>query len=606
VRANALRRRRRALLVCVLASATGGVLSSRTFAQSPAIEWKVDALVVEPGESVDSQLILTNTAPPEAPEAKVPEGVKLQLLNPTPSTMSQTSIVNNKMTQSTTYTYVLRLTGVSEGVHMVGPVVVRAGGRTYTADPITLTVRKTAAAQGQRGDQFIFVAVDVEPTTLYVSQSYRATLTIGIRKVVINGRRVEMNLLSIVDGSASELSMFPRSGWTSSQTILADSAGRRNEYEVFRVSTHVQANEIGTISVGPVFIRANYPLAVRRGFFGEEVTRSRRESAKAEAVLINVKAPPAEGRPEDFSNAIGHFEMKVDAQPRRLEQGQPVTLTLAFKGAPLGGIAPPDLRRVADLASRFDFTQDELVGDMDGEWKVFRRAIFPKQAGEQTVPSISWSYFDAPTEKYVTLTSEPIAIVVEAPKGGGGPSLSFDLPTRGEQENELTVLTGGISPNYVDPEKTLVSQAFAPGALHAVVAGSMPMAYLAVFILVRRRERRRADAGGTRRRGALKSALAIMHQAAHLGEPGEQMRALAQSVTAYVSDRFGLSSHALTPAEVRSVLTERRIAPELNQAIVAFLEQVDAMRYAGEPNSATTAGSADRVRQWLMALEQQS
>ena len=595
-----------ALTTFMFTAALAGFLASPLFAQTPSIEWKVDALVVEPGESVDSQLILTNTAAPNAPEAKVPDGVKLQLLNPSPSTMSQTSIVNNQMTQTTTYTFVLRLTGVKEGVHTVGPVAVNAGGKTYTAAPITLTVRKSAAAKEHRGDQFVFVTVDAEPTTLYVSQSYRATLTIGIRKVVINGRRVEMNLLGIVDGSASELSIFPRSGWTSSQTVLADSAGRRNEYEVFRVSTSVQANEIGTISVGPVFVRANYPLAVRRGFFGEEVTRSRHESARAEAVLVKVKAPALESRPEDFSGAIGRFEMKVDAQPRRVEQGQPVTLTIAFRGAPLGGIAPPDLRRASELAGRFDYTQEELVGDMDGEWKVFRRAIFPKQAGAQTVPAISWSYFDTQTEKYVTLTSEAIAIIVDAPKSGGEPSLSFDLAASSEPENELTVLTGGLSPNYVDPDRVLVNQAFVPTSAHAVVAGALPIAYLAVFLGVRRRERLRADAGGTRRRGALRAAQAQVHGAARLRNPEEHMRALAQSIGSYVSDRFGMSAQALTPAEVRAELANRGVDGDLIQTVFVFLEQVDALRYAGDVSAASIAGAAQRVREWLTALERQS
>lgn len=579
------------------------LLTAAASAQAQSIEWKVDALVIEPGESVDAQLILTNTGVPEAPEAQVPEGVRLQLLNPQPTTMSQTSIVNNVMTQSSTYTYHLRLTGVKEGVHTVGPVAVRAGGKTYTADPITLTVRRRAATASQRGDQFIFVTIDVEPTSLYVSQSFRASLAIGIRKVVINGRRIEMNLLSIVDGSASELSIFPRSGWTSSQVNLPDSQGRRNEYEVFRVSTDVQANEIGVTAVGPVFIRANYPLAIERSFFGERATRTRQESARADAVMVTVKAPPSEGRPEDFSGALGHFEMKVDAQPRRVEQGQPVTLTIAFRGAPLGGIAPPDLRRVSELAGRFDYTQDELMGDMVGDWKIFRRAIFPKQAGEQTVPPIVWSYFDTRSEGYVTLTSDPIDIAVDAPKGSTEPSLSFAIPMPTEREDSLTVLTGGISPNAVDPDRVLANQAFAPTSVHAVIFSAPPLAYLAIFLFVRRRQHLRLNAGAARRRAALKAAHVRLEHSRRMREPAEQMMMLAQAIGAYVSDRFNLPALALTPAEVREVLTRRGVHPDLVDALTAFLERADALRYAPQVDASSSDGDFQLVREWLVALE---
>lgn len=601
--------RRAALRVRRLCTISGAVvlalLSAPAHAQPAGIEWRVDALTIEPGEVVDSQLVLTNTASPEDPQALIPDGVHLQLMNTHPVTMSQTTITNNVRTQTTTYTYTLRLWADREGVYTVGPVSVRAGGVTYTADPVTLTVRRSPAA-ARRGDQLVWVGIDAEPTALYVSQSVRATLSIGIRKVNIAGRRYEMNLLGIVDGSASNLSVFPRSGWTSSTTYLDDSEGRRHEYEVFRVSAAVPANDVGTLRIGPVFIQANYPLAVRRGFFGDEVTRSRRESARADAIEIQVKAPPLDGRPADYSGALGSFEMKVDAQPRRVEQGQPVTLTIAFRGAPLGGIAPPNLARITELVSRFDFASDEMVGDMNGEWKVFRRAIFPRKAGEQTVPAITWSYFDIPGERYVTLSSEPIAIVVDPPPPAAGPSLTFTLPTPAPREPELTLLTGGLSPNYIDVDGLLVAQEFAPGVAHAAALAAPPLAWLLVLIAVRRRRYWNTHHGEARRRRALKNACAALDRAARINAPADLFPALARALTGYVSDRLNLDARALTPVEVRAALAARGVHPELLGEICAFLDQADALRYAGSVNPDPRAADVRRVRQWLELLERQT
>lgn len=573
-------------------------------AQQPGIELKLDARTLEPGEAVDIQLVCTNTGMPGTPQAVLPNGLQLEVVNATPSVFSQRSYVNGQWSQSNTYTYALRLTALRAGTYTLGPVSVTADGKNYQTNPMTIDVRASEISSRPQGDRYLFAEIAVEPTSLYVSQTYKATLTIGIRKVEINGRLVDMELLRIVDGNASQLSIFPRSGWTTSEVLLPDSAGQQHRYALFRVAPTVRAEEVGETLVGPVFLKANYPTAVRQGIFGQEVSRSRPETARAEAVRVEVKSPPETGRPADFTGAIGQYTLSVDARPTRVEQGQPITLTISIRGLPLEGIAGPNLSRQPELASRFDFSRDELTGDMETGAKVFRQAIFPKQQGDQTIPVLIWSFFDPVRASYQTLKSSPVPIIVEPPTANAATLSLIKGQPPADESTQLIALPGGISPNYIDADAALTDQRFRLTFLSILILGAAPSTFLMALLTLRHRERLRGDKSFARRRRALRNADALIRRAQNDGQPDDQLQSLAKALTEYVADRFDLPAEALTAEEVRSALASRLTDQSIIHEVHDFLEMCDAARYAPQGyTSASALKAATDVGGWIRRIE---
>ena len=574
-------------------------------AQQPGIELNLETQTLELGEAIDVQLVCTNTGRPQAPEAAVSEGLDLKLLNAEPFSSSFTQIVNGRRTDRVTHTYSMRLAALKVGTYTFGPVTVVADGRTYQTDPVRIVVRDSETASVPHGDRYLYVELEVEPRSLYVTESFTATLTIGMRKVVINGRTFDMDLLGrVLDTRASELSVFANGRARRSERWLTDADGERHRYEVFKVTQTVRAEDVGERGVGPVFLKANYPTAVRMGFFGRyDISRTRRETARAEGIVTKVKAPPEEGRPAGFTGTIGQFTMNVAAKPVRVEQGQPVTLTISIQGAPVEGVAGPDLTKQPELASRFDYTKDELVGDLEDGGKAFRRAIFPKQVGEQTIPAIKWSFFDPRREEYVTLGSEPISLTVDPPTSN--PATITLLPE--PKGSTLTVLTGGISPNFVDIDALLAYQAFSltlPWMAALVVS---PLVWLFVTLTTRHRARLRTDVRFARRRRARRLALIRINHALRNGEPTQQLRGLADALTEYLSDRFDHPAATLTSNEVRSLLALQDTDGSMAAEIVAFLESCDAVRYAaGATGRQPALKAAADVRAWIKRIERGS
>jgi len=582
----------------------GLVFTAAAAAQNPGVELKLESTVMETGEAIGAQLICTNLDAPGTPQTAVVPGVDLRLVSARPSVLTQQSWINGAQSQSTTYTYELELKATKPGRYSVGPVSVTSGGKTYHSNLVNIVVRRPSETQGSRGDQFLFVEIDAEPRSLFVTESFKAKLTIGVRNVVINGRQIDMDLLRIIDVRRSDLSVFASSRFSQGSARLADSSGGRHLYTIYRTEMPLRAEQVGTMTVGPVFLKADYPTEVRKSFFDYRVSRSRRETARADAITIQVGGPPIEGRPESFTGAIGHYRMTVTAKPERVAQGQPVTLTVSIKGSPLEGVAAPNLAAHPELASRFDYAREEIVGDMEDGAKSFRLAVFPKQQGQQTIPPIEWTYFDPESKRYVTLASNPVVLTVDPP-----PESTAVISLRTEENGtdhkpSLTLLKGGISPNYVDPALVLADQSVSFGPSWTAALIVPPLAWIAVAGWSRRRDKLRADSGLARRRRAQGRASSRLREAQQHSDPASQWGFLADALTGFLSDHFNMRQESLTPTETEALLRKKGVEPALIRELISFLETADAAQYAPNMlNAASTGQTAQNIQRWIKVLE---
>jgi len=580
------------------------VISSHAGAQAPSVQLQVSNTNLEIGEATDAQLVCTNISVAGAPEWTPPDGLTMQLLSSTPATSSVTSIINGRSTQRTTYTYHLRITATKAGRHVIGPITVPADGATHQSQPVRILVRSPAdEVAAPNGDKFLYVELEVQPRSLYLTQPYTATLVIGIRKVEINGTIVDLNLLrDVLDTRSSQLSVFGNGRAEVREQTLADSAGVRHRYQIFEVRQGLRAEQAGQISIGPVFLKANYPTSVARGFFGGyEVTKSRKETARVDAVVIDVKPPPEPGRPADYNGAIGQFQMQVAARPTRVEQGQPVTLAISVSGSPLDGLAGPDLAANQELASRFEYAKEDVVGEMEQGARVFRRAVFPKQQGEQTVPPITWSFFDPHQERYVTLRSDPVSISVDPPSGAPTSITLGDDSAVPVARPSLTAVAGGILPNYADGVLANQSMPITAPWITSLIAA--PLTCMVVTVTAKRRGRLAANAALARRRRARRQAETAVARALRQGNLADGLVALSTALTGYLGDRFDLPPGRLTPQEAHRTVASGGHA-DIAQEIHAFLEACDAVRYVPEGRtSLVPQQAAAEIRDWIRRLE---
>ena len=136
-------------------------------------------------------------------------------------------------------------------------------------------------------------------------------------------------------------------------------------------------------------------------------------TVRSESVTLDVKPLPPNA-PPGFSGAIGNFTMTVDAKPKNVQAGDPITVTAAISGRGnfdrMSGPVLTDDRGWHKYPPSSKFKQDDDIG-ISGE-KTFETVIAPNEK-KTTLPPLTFAYFDPIKENYVTLRSDAIPIEVE-------------------------------------------------------------------------------------------------------------------------------------------------------------------------------------------------
>ena len=138
-------------------------------------------------------------------------------------------------------------------------------------------------------------------------------------------------------------------------------------------------------------------------------------------VPIKVKPLPVEGRPSDFTGAVGTFDVTSSVDNVNVLANQPFSLKVRFDGT--GNAKTIDLPglNLPNGLEQYDTKSDSKFFKNGRSYKEFDVLIIPRQEGELIIPSFSVSMFDPKTSKYYTKTTDPIHLNVEhnpnAPSG---------------------------------------------------------------------------------------------------------------------------------------------------------------------------------------------
>jgi len=142
--------------------------------------------------------------------------------------------------------------------------------------------------------------------------------------------------------------------------------------------------------------------------FGQPYTYTR----SSERVQVKVKPLPTAGKPQDFTGAVGQFEMRSSVEAQNFPVNQPFTLKVRFDGAGNAKtIELPELTLPPGL-ELYDKKSDTKFFKNGRSFKEFEVLIIPREAGEKTIPGLTASMFDPSTGRYYTRTAAPIKIQV--------------------------------------------------------------------------------------------------------------------------------------------------------------------------------------------------
>jgi hypothetical protein len=350
-----------------------------------------------------------------APSIKV-DGLDINFVGPSYSRRFE--IINGRTKVSVDTTYIYQVTAEREGDFAIPAVSLKVGGRTYNTQRIALKVQKGNARSGdvrsgESAKVIAFAEVDVAKKTAYVGE----VVPVEVRLYLTAGVRAEVTSVIEIPGDGFTVQKTP-------EPLQQSEMRNGTEYNVFTYRTVMTPSKAGKLSVGPTEIPfvAQVPRPGRsqlRSFGGTlfedffDFSERRRFNAKAPAVEIDVKPLPAEGRPKNFSGAVGHFSFQADGSPTRLKVGDPITMRLKVSGTGnFDRVTAPTIEngngwQAYDASEKFEPVDPLKTTGA----KTFELPIVPDGPYHET-PTFAFAFFDPKTEKYETLRSKPQAVTI--------------------------------------------------------------------------------------------------------------------------------------------------------------------------------------------------
>lgn len=219
---------------------------------------------------------------------------------------------------------------------------------------------------------------------------------------------------------------------------------------------------IATIDEYKIKSKVRLPLPGYSFGFGQsiEYTKSSRPMS------IKVKPLPLEGRPQNFSGAVGQFEVNSKLEQNAFYVNQPFTLKVRFDGqgnaklVEMPAVNWPVGVELYDVKSESKFLKD------GHSYKEFELVLIPRSEGELKLPSISVGAFDPIKGTYYQKGTSEIVIHIEPAKN----------QTQGEQR------LGDNTGNKTTPPIDILPQPIARA--HLGYLQLAPLHWLYIFMLV--------------------------------------------------------------------------------------------------------------------------
>ena len=323
------------------------------------------------------------------------------------------TIVNG--VSSNEHSFIYNLFPSKVGHYQIPSVSLSLDGQTYQSSPIDIEVvdkpvessnpeeSAGTVSEGSINDK-VFMRVFIAPQEVYVGEQ-----TPLLMKVFVNGLSLQLASVPTVnpDGFTADATANMRK----SKEII-----NGVNYESLIFDTNIYPTKTGMINVGPFQAQGElvYRMKQSNDIFGDLFanTQSRPITLHAPAISLHVLPLPSEGKPQDFSGAVGQYDFKASVSPVSVKVGDPITLHMAITGQ--GHLKDLVLPVFSD--SRFK-TYDPQTKDTESS-KVLEQVIIPTDKNITEVPALSFSYFDPQEKKYKTITQGPFSIKVLATAAG--------------------------------------------------------------------------------------------------------------------------------------------------------------------------------------------
>ena len=484
---------------------------------------------------------------------------------------------NGKSSYKQSYSYIIQPT--KKGILVIPAASIEIDGKKIKSDPVKVRVLDPVDIPKDPNDpnyiaqQNIHLVAEISNAKPYVGQG-----------VYVEYRLYISNNINVYDAGIIQA---PKYNGFWSQEIKINGLSAKNgtyngePYKYFTLQKSLLIpTKSGKLSLDPMKMEVAIGVPTGRGdFFGNPITKNIRKEFASSKKIINSKELPLDGKPLNFTGAVGDysFSVETDKQVLKANESSQIKVTVKGKGnlklfelpkvvvpKELEIYAPERKERVRILSSGISGTISDLY------------TVVPQFKGKYKVPNISFSYFNPIQKKYKTISTEDVIVNVLEGKELASAAPGF------AQKQALEV--SGKNFRYIQTKSTFIAAKqddfFKSNSFYLLLLLSFIVVPIGIFI-GKKQEERNSDLVGNKLRRAERLAKKYLSEAAkQLGKKEAFYESLERALHNYLKAKLGIEAIEISKEKITQILQDKKVSEVAIKQFMEVLEDCDFARYA--------------------------
>lgn len=543
------------------------------------------------------------------------------LSGPNQSTSMQSSTINGVRTSSKTITFTCILRPKKEGTFTIPSATITAEGKQMTSKELTIKVlpadqqsstsqrsgsqqsRGDATSQsGRISDEDLFIVATVNKKNVYEQEAILLTYKIY---TTVNLTNVSGKMPDLKGFHTQEVEM-PKGN---REFELEHYNGRNyrtivwSQYVLF--PQHSGQLEIPSITFeGTVAQRVQNYDPFEAFFNGGSSYVNVQKPIHTPKLTINVSPLPS-GKPDSYYGGVGTFSVSSIISTTELKENEAVTLKYVISGTGnMKLIKTPEVKFPADFEvydPKVDNKFTLKTGGLSGN-KVIEYLAIPRHAGNYTIPSVEFSYFDVKSGSYKTLTTPEYTLNVA--KGAG--SSDSSTPVGYVSKEELRLLGQDIRYIHLGEVRYNARGNYFYGTTTYWLWYIIPfVAFLVIIVVYRKQAIENANVAKLKNKKASKIAtrrLKVAKQKMRENDKTGFYDELLKALWGYLSDKLNMPVSELSKDNISTKLAECQVPEALIKECMTLIGDCEFARYApslSHSSEEKVYDSADRLMDQL-------
>lgn len=483
-----------------------------------------------------------------------------------PSTSVSQSWINGKSSYSQSYIYFLQPS--KKGTFTIPGASIVFQGKELKSNSLTFTVTEnvedpdSSPNVSSTAQENIFLVTHISKENPYVGEG-----------IYVEYRLYFTNKIDFNNPQFGEMPKY-EGFWnqeipiTDYERNVGDYKGQKYNYFTLK-KTVLIPQKSGKLTIEPIEMDVVVGVPTGRyDFFGYPLLERTNQHYTSGSKTIQIKSLPENGKPADFTGAVGNYKFSVKSSKNTLGANESSKVDVEISGT--GNlklfelpklITPSELEVYSpERNEKLTTTLEGLNGSVTDSY-----AIVANYKGKYLIPPVTFSYFNPKDGKYHSLSSEEI--VMEVTEGN-----SIDTASTAGNIKQR-VLTNGSDFRYIQTEtvlKPISTSGFFGSAKHLALVG-LPFVLIPLFILLgKKRKARLADIQGNKIREAEKMSKKFLSEARkNLGNKDLFYESLEKALHNFLKAKLNIETSDISQERISALLKERAVS---DTAVHDFIE----------------------------------